>query len=380
MANSSARVLPAGTVCLSRTASVGFVVVMGRPMATSQDFVNWVCSERLNNHFLKYALLAEQAALRMFAVGSVHPTIYFPEVKAFHICLPPRDEQDRIVEILGALDEKIDLNRRMNETLEAMARAIFKDWFVDFGPTRAKMEGRPPYLAPDLWSLFPDRLDDDGKPNGWESTTLAELAARHSGSQIRTGPFGSQLHQADYSAAGTPVVMPTNLLGGEISEVNIARVDAETAARLKEHALAGGDIVYGRRGDIGRKSLVGIDQHGWICGTGCLKLRIRAPECPPIYLYFYLDLSTTREWISARAVGATMPNLNTSIIGEVQVPLPGQHLCSAFAAIATEYRRRADVSRRESASLVKMRDLLLPRLMSGEVRIREADALMAAVA
>ena len=81
--------------------------------------------------------------------------------------LPPLAEQDAIASILGALDDKIDLNRRMNETLEAMARAIFKDWFVDFGPTRAKMEGRAPYLAPEIWALFPDRLDDEGKPEGW---------------------------------------------------------------------------------------------------------------------------------------------------------------------------------------------------------------------
>ena len=76
-------------------------------------------------------------------------------------------EQPAIASILGALDDKIDLNRRMNETLEAMARAIFKDWFVDFGPTRAKMEGRAPYLAPEIWALFPERLDDEGKPEGW---------------------------------------------------------------------------------------------------------------------------------------------------------------------------------------------------------------------
>ena len=79
-----------------------------------------------------------------------------------------QSDRRRIISILGALDDKIDLNRRMNETLEAMARAIFKDWFVDFGPTRAKMEGRAPYLAPEIWSLFPDRLDNEGKPEGWE--------------------------------------------------------------------------------------------------------------------------------------------------------------------------------------------------------------------
>ena len=82
-------------------------------------------------------------------------------------CQSTRVEQTAIASILGALDDKIDLNRRMNETLEAMARAIFKDWFVDFGPTRAKMEGRAPYLAPEIWALFPDRLDDEGKPEGW---------------------------------------------------------------------------------------------------------------------------------------------------------------------------------------------------------------------
>ena len=80
--------------------------------------------------------------------------------------------------ILGALDDKIDLNRRMNETLEAMARAIFKDWFVDFGPTRAKMEGRAPYLAPEIWALFPDRLDDEGKPEGWTTDSLGDIASR----------------------------------------------------------------------------------------------------------------------------------------------------------------------------------------------------------
>jgi len=105
IANSSARVLPVNTVCLSRTASVGYVVVMGRPMATSQDFVNWVCSEQLDHNFLKYLLIAEDEDLLRFASGSVHQTIYFPEVKAFHICHPPISEQRRIVALLDAAFE-----------------------------------------------------------------------------------------------------------------------------------------------------------------------------------------------------------------------------------------------------------------------------------
>lgn len=102
IANSSARVLPEKTVCLSRTASVGYVVIMGRPMATSQDFVNWVCTSELDPKFLQKLIIAEGEQILRFASGAVHPTIYFPEVKAFHICYPPLSEQRRIV---GILDE-----------------------------------------------------------------------------------------------------------------------------------------------------------------------------------------------------------------------------------------------------------------------------------
>ena len=128
IANSSARLLPTGTVCLSRTASVGYVVVMGRPMATSQDFVNWVCSDALDNNFLKYVLLSEHESLLRFASGTTHQTIYYPEAKAFHVCVPCIDEQRAIAHILGSLDDKIELNRRMSETLEEMARALFRDY------------------------------------------------------------------------------------------------------------------------------------------------------------------------------------------------------------------------------------------------------------
>lgn len=99
--NSSARILPAGTVCLSRTASVGYVVTMGRPMATSQDFANWICSDQIDRRFLVYLLLAEQESLHRFASGAIHQTIYYPELKALHVCLPPLPEQQRIVAILN---------------------------------------------------------------------------------------------------------------------------------------------------------------------------------------------------------------------------------------------------------------------------------------
>lgn len=128
--NSSARLLPANTVCLSRTASVGYVVVMGKKMATSQDFVNWVCSDDLEPHFLKYLLIAEKKAYSRFSSGAVHQTIYFPEAKAFHVCLPSIAEQKRIVSIL---DEAFGAMEKAKENAErnlANAKELF-DSYLD---------------------------------------------------------------------------------------------------------------------------------------------------------------------------------------------------------------------------------------------------------
>jgi type I restriction enzyme S subunit len=109
---------------------------------------------------------------------------YTQFAETYSLDLPPLPEQRAIAAVLEAVDDKIELNRRMNETLERQARAIFRDWFVDFGPTRAKQEKRDPYLAPEIWSLFPDPLDADGKPEGWEFRPVGSLAELRGGKQL----------------------------------------------------------------------------------------------------------------------------------------------------------------------------------------------------
>ena len=196
--NSSARILPQNTVCLSRTASVGYVVVMGCPMATSQDFVNWVCTPDLDYRFLKYVLLSERSAVLRFASGTTHQTIYFPEVKAFHVCLPPLHEQRDIANMLGAFDDTIELNRRIDQTLEATVRALFKSWFVDFDPIRAKMGRHDTGLAGWITDLFPDRLVDSeiGRiPKGWNVGCVGDIA-----SSVRRGVDPADLD------VGTPYI------------------------------------------------------------------------------------------------------------------------------------------------------------------------------
>ena len=124
--NSSARILPNGTVCLSRTASVGFVVSMGMPMATSQDFINWVCGPDLNPRYLHYLLMCEQESIRRFAHGTTHQTVYYPEAKAFHVCIPERRIQDMIAGVLEALDDKIVINDRIKRVSFELAEAHYK--------------------------------------------------------------------------------------------------------------------------------------------------------------------------------------------------------------------------------------------------------------
>jgi len=135
IANSSARVLPENTVCLSRTASVGYVVVMGRPMATSQDFVNWVCSENLQPDFLKYLILAEgREGLLRYASGSVHQTIYFPEAKSFHICHPEPKEQLRIARQCDALHDETQrlesIYQQKLAALDSLKKSILDQAFI----------------------------------------------------------------------------------------------------------------------------------------------------------------------------------------------------------------------------------------------------------
>ncbi|GLW08729.1 specificity protein S [Microtetraspora sp. NBRC 13810] len=165
----------------------------------------------------------------------------------------------------------------------------------------------------------------------WITTTLGELCAA-GGGNIQTGPFGSQLHASDYVPFGIPSVMPQNIGDNIIIEDGIARITTEDAARLSRYLLRDGDIVYSRRGDVERRALVRPSEDGWLCGTGCLRVRLGdSAEAP--FISYYLGHPNVREWIVRHAVGATMPNLNTRILSAVPVLLPPRHTQKAIAAL-----------------------------------------------
>lgn len=151
----------------------------------------------------------------------------------------------------------------------------------------------------------------------WKQTTLGEIS-----SNIQTGPFGSQLHQSDYSENGIPVVMPKDILNGHVSDISIARVPEEYANRLNRHKIEPGDILYSRRGDVGRCAFTTDIEAGWLCGTGCLRVTIDQKKAIPKFVFYQLQKTETIGWVEKHAVGSTMLNLNTSILSNVPIQIP----------------------------------------------------------
>jgi len=170
----------------------------------------------------------------------------------------------------------------------------------------------------------------------WTDTTLGAICDDGNG-VIKTGPFGSQLHKSDYTDEGVPVVMPTNIDEGRVSLNGIARIGEDNVARLAKHKLSPGDIVYGRRGDIGRQALITKRENGWLCGTGCLRISLGDGIVYPVFLHYYLRDEDVIRHISNQAVGATMPNLNTKILRSIPVRHPDLPTQRKIAGILSAY-------------------------------------------
>lgn len=194
---------------------------------------------------------------------------------------------------------------------------------------------------------------DSPLPERWEYTTLGEVCKR-GGGLIQTGPFGSQLHASDYVPFGVPSIMPVNIGDNQIVTQGIARISEIDAERLSRYRVRPGDIVYSRRGDVERCSLVREQQNGWLCGTGCLMIRLGDGVTDPRFASFYLKHPAVKEWILRHALGATMPNLNTSIMQSVPFilpPLPTQH---AIARILGSLDDKIELNRQMNETLEAM--------------------------
>ncbi len=337
-----------------------------------------VDAEKADAMFLYYVFTSaeQQDYVRQNAIQTGVPHTNLGILRNTPLKLPPLAEQKAIAAELGALDDKIELNRRINATLEAMARALFQSWFVDFDPVRAKLDGRPPAaLDPATAALFPASFDETGLghiPHGWTATTLGE-ACEQGGGSIQTGPFGTQLHASDYVDDGVPSIMPRDLRDNRIDTSTIARIREQDAERLKVYRVQIGDVIYSRRGDVERRSLIRHNEQGWLCGTGCLRVRFGPSGMHPLFGALYLGTVESRAWVVRHAVGATMPNLNTSILGALPMIVPPPELQVRFAEIVAPWDARGTIALEQSRTLATLRDTLLPKLLSGELSVMDVE-------
>ncbi len=195
----------------------------------------------------------------------------------------------------------------------------------------------------------------------WRQIRLGALVAGERG--LQTGPFGSELHASEYVPEGIPVVMPRDLAGNVISAANSARVTPETASRLDRYRVRAGDIVFARRGQIGRCALVTPAQEGWLCGTGCLRARFDSKVCSE-FLIQLLQWPATVAWMTENAVGQTMQNLNTKILSALPLPTPPLPVQVKIAEILGSVDTTIAASRRVIEQTTTVMEGFLRRLLT----------------
>ncbi|GBR07103.1 restriction endonuclease subunit S [Asaia siamensis] len=340
-------------------------------LAFNQDIKAINASKSVNQKFLYYCLQAQKDYLLSCVEAAGHGTGRLPSdrLKSVPILDIDRFEQDRLASLFSCLDDKIDLNRQMNETLEAMARALFKDWFVDFGPTRAKMAGQKPYLAQDIWDLFPDRLDDKGKPEGWVISQIGNEATIVGGSTPSTAEpsfwdgFHAWATPKDLSGLSSPVISKT-----------VRTITDNGLSCISSGLLPAGSVLLSSRAPVGYTAITTIPMainQGFI-GVICNKI-----ISPPFVLFW---MKESMDLIVQHANGSTFQEISKKNFRPLPLIKPAVELLQKYSAIVQPLIDKIIQNEAESKALAQMRDLLLPKLMSGEIRIKDAEKMVEEVA
>lgn len=357
--------LAPGDVVIVRTGKPGACAVIPDwlPDANCSDLVVVRPGSTISPRYLCYVINSVAAHhVQAYTVGAVQQHFNVGAARQIRFRRPPLQEQHRIVGLLGALDDKIELNRRMNETLEAMARAIFLDWFVTFGPTRAKMAGRPPYLAPDLWALFPDSLDAEGKPEVWCEVPLDQIA-----------DFLNGLALQKYPGTGDddlPVIKIAELRAG-VATGN----DRASRAIPPRYVVEDGDVLFSWSGSL--------LQRVWTGGRGALNqhlFKVTSTQWPKWLHYLWVDHHLPSYQATAASKATTMGHIQRHHLSEAMTVIGTPEVMKAADELIGPLFQRGVANSLESRTLAATRDLLLPRLMSGELRVKDAERAINAAA
>lgn len=368
--------LSPGDVVIVRTGKPGSCAVVPDWLidANCSDIVIVRCGSQIDNHFLSYYV--NSAAIHHISahiVGAVQQHFNVGAARTLKVKLPPLPIQKAIAHILGTLDDRIELCRRMNETLEAMARALFKDWFIDFGPVRAKMEGRePPGLSPEIAALFPSNLVDSelGEiPEGWEISTIGEEVRAVGGGTPSTKEsefWDNGCHfwatPKDLSKLQFPVILETER---KITDAGLAKISSGL--------LPTGALLLSSRAPIGYLAIAEVPM---AINQGFIAM-ICDRRISNIFAYFWCKENMDR--IIGNANGSTFQEISKSNFRPLPMIVPSKNLLNEFSASVTDVHQQIVTNQVQVASLSTLRDTLLPKLLSGELTIPEAMLQVEAV-
>ena len=363
-------VLQAGDIVFGRKGAVDRLAMVKPEQAgwfLGSDGIRLRLPSTCDARFIAYQLQGHEARswLLQHATGTTMASLNQSTIERLPIVLPPLADQRAIAYILGTLDDKIELNRRMNETLEAMARALFKSWFVDFDPVRAKMEGRDTGLPQDIADLFPDRLVDSEMgeiPEGWEVASLGDVAALR-----RKGIDPAS------EASDTPYIGLADMPRGSIALTDWGETESVSS---RKSAFKAGDILFGKLRPYFHK--VGIAPVDGLCSTDIVVLGARKPK----WSAFVLACVSSSAFVahtSQTATGTKMPRTSWQAMRRYELGRPTDTMASEFQRTVSPMLRRIVSNIHESRTLTALRDALLPKLISGEIRVPEVARALESV-
>jgi type I restriction enzyme S subunit len=321
---------------------------------------------RLDNRFLRYLIGSREFTQHIHAIttGTAVPHISGRDIKDFAFLLLPLAEQKAIAAVLGALDDKIELNRRMNVTLEAIARALFQSWFVDFDPVRTKLDG---YNAAGLDSattdLFPEHFDhgEDGMlPIGWRYARIGDLCAINAWTLRKK----DGLKTLDYIEIS------------EVSRGNVSKIATytrgEEPSRARRRLRHGDTVVSTVRPDRGSYFLSLNPAGNRVASTGFAVLT--PTKAPWSYVHAAMICKEVSDHLGQMADGGTYPAVRPEVIGAIEFAIPDNpEILEAFHRRCAPLFEKAEANRIQSRTLATLRDTLLPKLLSGELRLPEAE-------
>ncbi|MBO5677535.1 MAG: restriction endonuclease subunit S, partial [Bacteroidaceae bacterium] len=320
------RIFPKDTVLLCCTASIGEYALTCIPLTTNQQFNGLVIKDKsyLTPKYLMHYCSTIKQNLLMLSGKATIDFVSADKVKKLPIPIPPLPEQERIVSELDCINGILEKKREQIKELDALAQSIF-------------------------YHMFGDPVTNE---KGWEVRKLGDI------SMVKIGPFGSLLHTSDYISGGIPLVNPVHMQEEKICPDIDFTVSDEKLLELQNYILQEGDIVFARRGDIGRCALVGNAENGFLCGTGSLYVRLLHDINRTFFLKLMRSPSMIKQ-LNSFAKGATMLNINCKIIEDLIVPLPPLSLQQSFATKIEAIEKQKELIKR---SIAEVETLLASRM------------------